>query len=55
MTAQEYENIQYRLTCKLNGLLPREMKTGRRREGYEAGIRAAKSIIKELFEKETEK
>lgn len=52
MTQMEYEIIQDRLRRKLSTAKPREM-TGKRKEGYEAGIRAAMSIIKEL--KETNK
>lgn len=51
MTRQEYDSLQFQLSRKLTTAMPREM-TGKRKEGYEAGILAAKSIIKSFFEKE---
>lgn len=44
MTPQEYERLQESLRRKLYEAKPPEM-TGRRGEGYAAGIKAAMSII----------
>ena len=48
MTRSEYELLQGKLRRKLNEAKPREM-TGKRGEGYEAGIRAAMSILKQEY------
>lgn len=47
MTRYEYEYLQERLRRKLKETKPVCM-NGKRGEGYEAGIRAAMSIIKEI-------
>lgn len=47
MKRYEYEYLQERLRRKLNEAKPVGM-TGKRGEGFEAGIRAAMSIIKEI-------
>lgn len=54
MTTLEYERIQERLRRKLNERKPIEM-TGKRGEGYDAGIRSAMSIIKEIYETHNQK
>lgn len=48
MTEAEYNNIQERLRLKLKERKPTDM-TGKRGEGYEVGIKAAMSIIKECY------
>lgn len=48
MTDAEYNNIQERLRLKLKERKPTDM-TGKRGEGYEAGILSAMSIIKECY------
>lgn len=48
MTKEEYGYIQCRLRRKLSDRKPFGM-TGRRGEGYEAGIKAAMSIINEIY------
>lgn len=47
MNRNEYEYLQERLRRKLNEARPIGM-TGKRGEGYDAGIRAAMSIIREI-------
>ena len=47
MTSYEYEYLQERLRRKLDGRRPYGL-SGKRAEGYEAGIKAAMSIIKEI-------
>lgn len=49
MTKSEYDYIQDRLRAKLSERRPIGL-SGKRGEGYEIGIRAAKSIIKEIYE-----
>lgn len=48
MTHTEYEYLQIRLRRKLDDRKPAGM-TGKRGEGYETGIRAAMSIVKEIY------
>ena len=51
MTKEEYERIQARLSRKLRDPQARPWGlSGNRKEGYEMGINAAKSILKEIFE-----
>lgn len=48
MKRSEYEYIQKRFRDKLDKKKPWNM-TGNRGEGYEAGIKAAMSIVHEVF------
>ena len=53
MTKQEYDDIQLRFDRKIENSKRNIYLTGKRQEGFETGVLACKSILSEIYRRQT--